>query len=423
MGTCTLVGGLCKNACLPGLPCARGGTAHRAPGTGTGTGTGTGPARPENSYVHLTSASASRSAHSAMGAGASTGKASKSSITKGGAKALEEAAKSEAKAKKLFVKLDADQDGKISLDELKAGVAKHAVDIASTWTSEQLALTIAFFDRDGDGKLSEPEFMSVIEELKVRGADDKGGVAAAAAIADKSKRRAAYAATFDKYKGDRNGVERKHMAQLIRDINDQQGIWDADAFGPLVKAQWEILVQSTDKQAVADLGQFCTWYAGLEKIIEDVKRQWVEEEAAAKAAKECQPPGGTRPTFSGDVWDCPMSKLQFAYMQAWESNMTPLLVDTTNDGKDQDFSPLETFFGYSGEGLIELKKAVVEVGMKKTKSLEQVQEEFAEKLALCLKQGRCLTLLCSNSAPPFLSKHVEPIARTAATPECDACSV
>ena len=102
-----------------------------------------------------------------------------------------------------------------------------------------------------------------------------------------------------------------------------------------------------------------------------------------------------------------MSQLQKALQQAWNVGKTPLLIDcTTAEGEDRGsgFSPLEVFYSYSGEGLIELKKAVVEVGMKKTKTVEQVQAEFAKVLLMCLKQGRMLTLLCSTSAPPMTSK-------------------
>jgi hypothetical protein len=51
-----------------------------------------------------------------------------------------------------------------------------------------------------------------------------------------------------------------------------------------------------------------------------------------------------------------------------------------------------------------MKKAVVELSIKKEKTLEELQEEFARKLLMSLKQGRHLVLLCSNSNPPITSK-------------------
>lgn len=38
----------------------------------------------------------------------------------------------------------------------------------------------------------------------------------------------------------------------------------------------------------------------------------------------------------------------------------------------------------------------------------ELQEEFAKKLLMCLKQGRQLILLCSNSNPPITSKFAHP---------------
>merc|ERR1712100_511162 len=77
-------------------------------------------------------------------------------------------------------------------------------------------------------------------------------------------------------------------------------------------------------------------------------------------------------------------------------------------GRGSGFSPLEVFYSYSGDGLIELKKHVVEVSIKKTKTLEEAQDEMAKTTLMCLKQGRVLTLLCSSSAPPMTSKFACP---------------
>ena len=64
-----------------------------------------------------------------------------------------------------------------------------------------------------------------------------------------------------------------------------------------------------------------------------------------------------------EVWQ----KETAALDAAWAVGRTPLLVDmTTPAGEDKSgggFSPLETFYSYSGEVLIELKKAVVELSI------------------------------------------------------------
>jgi hypothetical protein len=110
------------------------------------------------------------------------------------------------------------------------------------------------------------------------------------------------------------------------------------------------------------------------------------------------------------VWECPLSKLPDAYAAAAAASKTPLLIDMTGT-KDEPYTALETFYSYSGDVLVELKKLVVEVSMKKTKTLEEAHEELAKKLAISLKQGRPLILLCSNSAPPFTSKYATNPAR------------
>jgi hypothetical protein len=50
-------------------------------------------------------------------------------------------------------------------------------------------------------------------------------------------------------------------------------------------------------------------------------------------------------------------------------------------------------------------------GLNDVATLEEAHEELAKKLAISLKQGRPLILLCSNSAPPFTSKYATNPAR------------
>ena len=88
---------------------------------------------------------------------------------------------------------------------------------------------------------------------------------------------------------------------------------------------------------------------------------------------------------------------------------TPLLIDVTADKeKKEQFTPLETFYGYSGEAILELKKGVVDVTMKKEKDMPTLQSEYGKVLCRALKQGLALTLLCANAAPPFSSKMADP---------------
>jgi len=133
---------------------------------------------------------------------------------------------------------------------------------------------------------------------------------------------------------------------------------------------------------------------GVIKARETEQQKRQQEKATASASR-----------FEGEVWNCPMSQLMEAYKAAWAVDKTPLLIDCSNPGGETpQFSPLETFFSYSSEGVIELKKAVVETSAKKEKSVQQVQDEFAQVLLRALKQGQMLVLLCANSAPPFRTK-------------------
>ena len=103
--------------------------------------------------------------------------------------------------------------------------------------------------------------------------------------------------------------------------------------------------------------------------------------------------------------------MKIAAAAAWAQGKTPMLVDMTTpagENKSQAFSPLETFYSYSGDVLIEAKKAIVELSVKKEKTIDELRDEFAKKLLMGLKQGRELILLLSNSAPPLKSQFAHP---------------
>ena len=129
----------------------------------------------------------------------------------------------------------------------------------------------------------------------------------------------------------------------------------------------------------------------------------------------------------------PDSAVQDALAAAWAANLTPLLIDATDPKKEQEFSPLETFWSYSGHELFEAKKMVVEVvinmtnhasllrspispsrpppscltiqvSMKKTKTVEDAREEQRVKLVRAMKQDKLFAVLMANGAPSFKSK-------------------
>jgi len=159
------------------------------------------------------------------------------------------------------------------------------------------------------------------------------------------------------------------------------------------------------RKATATLEQFIAWYPSLLAEMAAIKEGWRAAEEATKAAKAADKAEEFK--AGKPEWEVHMKRIPDAISAAWEQGKTPLLVDVTTpkgENKSAGFSPLENFYSYSGDILIELKKAVVETGMKKEKTVEEVQKEFAEKLLVAVKQGRHLVLLCSNSAPPLKTK-------------------
>jgi len=103
------------------------------------------------------------------------------------------------------------------------------------------------------------------------------------------------------------------------------------------------------------------------------------------------------------MWSADLKDLADALSKAWGKGKTPLLIDATGD-EDGGFTALETYFSYSGHALFELKKMVVEVNMKQTKTLEEAQDEARAKLLLAMKRGLQFVMLLSNSAPPLKSR-------------------
>uniref|UniRef100_A0A7R9ULB5 Uncharacterized protein n=1 Tax=Diacronema lutheri TaxID=2081491 RepID=A0A7R9ULB5_DIALT len=101
-----------------------------------------------------------------------------------------------------------------------------------------------------------------------------------------------------------------------------------------------------------------------------------------------------------------MSALQTAIDSAYALQRTPLVLDATGNGAG--ITPLETFYSYSGHQLLELKKMVVEVNMKKSVRLDDALEAARAKLVLALRRGYSLVMLMSNSAPPLRSQFCTP---------------
>ena len=344
-----------------------------------------------------------------MGAGASTatpppakgkGKEKKPPKAPDPKAVLAKAAESEADAKALFASLDGDGDSKLSKAELQEAVKKAKA--VENWPDPLIEQVIAFFG-SGDDMLSLEQFTEALAELKSR----DGKPFDVEELKAKAKAKADAMAEWKQHvKKDDDGKElwdKGCTGKLIRKYQDKEAYWED--FGLKVTTWHASLTGDEGKRAVATFAQFMALYPSLLDEMVEIKKSWDEadkvrvEEAAIAKANEFKE--------GKEEWEVTMKRMEVAMNAAWLQGKTPLLVDcTTHEGEDRNagFSPLESFYSYSGDILIEMKKAVVEVGVKKEKTVEEIQKEFAKKLLMSVKQGRQLILLCSNSAPPFKSK-------------------
>lgn len=87
-----------------------------------------------------------------------------------------------------------------------------------------------------------------------------------------------------------------------------------------------------------------------------------EREAAQKSAALA---GMFDKMHLGEVCECLMPELPMAIELCLQIGKTPLLLDHTVAVEEEEFSPLEVFYSYSNDAIIEMKKYVVLVNMKK----------------------------------------------------------
>ena len=141
------------------------------------------------------------------------------------------------------------------------------------------------------------------------------------------------------------------------------------------------------------------WYSQFLSFIEDEKANPTTR-SGRKLVKEASLGGFT----SDGLWTVPMNKLQDALDASWAKLKTPLLIDTTAEGGSGEPTPLEVFFSYSGDRILDLKRIVIEVDVKKTKSREQALEEMRAKLVLSMRRGYFVVFMMGNAAPKLRSR-------------------
>lgn len=341
-----------------------------------------------------------------MGAGASSGKGKGKSA--GASAQLKKAQASEEEAKALFAKLDANSDGKLSAAEIKdayreqkrrthsprnarasdrllstgspqalvhtgswpracvgitctctcAGrVKKYGKDLKATWTDSLVDEVVSFFDRDTDGMLDLTEFTEVLSELKTRGSIDSASLKARAAAAEEAaKKKAECKKMFDTYAKEGGVWDKSATGKLVRKYNDEENYWD-DFPGKVTTAHAALTGQE-GRTATATFDQFVVWYPTLLSEMDAIKVEWAAAAAAAKTAAEAKK--ASEFEAGKPEWEVFMKRLPDALHAAWEQGKTPLLIDVTTpsgDNKNAGFSPLENFYSYSGDVIIELKKA------------------------------------------------------------------
>ena len=72
---------------------------------------------------------------------------------------------------------------------------------------------------------------------------------------------------FEKYKDAATGEFLfKQTAKLIRETNDEESLWEGDAFGAAVKAEHAKATGSEERKASVTLEGFLSWYPGFMKL-------------------------------------------------------------------------------------------------------------------------------------------------------------
>ena len=169
-----------------------------------------------------------------------------------------------------------------------------------------------------------------------------------------------------------------------------------DDMGLYIKKEFGTADLDQDRQLTT--AEFMPWYDKFIRYVEDCRAESESRLAAKKGITKpgvAAAPGPAEPDFSSDMmWECPMPKLERALEAAWKKKKTPLLIDFSDPKRESaSFSPLETFFGYSGYELLEMKKMVVEVNVTKVASLDDHLENNRKKLVSSMKYGKPLAIM------------------------------
>lgn len=309
-----------------------------------------------------------------------------------------------------FAAFDSDGDGALSEAELVHVLTKQTKEVGGEPFGEaeaavEAAKIIKKFDTNSDGKLQYGEFVTwLLDSSKAAKAAVPASSKAAGEELVRLLQEQSDAIFAEHDKGGKGGLKKGELAQVIKDANDEYGFLNDRTMPEFIKQAW--VDAAPDGENLCRIEPFRKWYASFVEYLDGIK---AKDAATAAAAADDKAAAATS-LFSGDgLWTIKMKQLLDALSAAWAKGKTPLLVDATGDDQGGT-TALETFYSYSGHQLLEMKKMVVEVNMKKTVTLEEALAEARRKLVLSMKQGYNLVIMCSNAAPPLKSKFTSPSA-------------
>ena len=199
----------------------------------------------------------------------------------------------------------------------------------------------------------------------------------------------------------------RELARLIKDVAEEECKFCEDhELGPYIQRAMKEADKDGDKKL--SIEEFIPWHGQFRAFIDNLVNGEAEKTKMAEAAKASAQQELLDCMDRGVIGTCHMTDLPAAIDAAIARGKTPLLVDATVGVEGESFTPLETFYSYSGDALIEMKKMVVDVGVQKTKTLEEAMAGCRKKVVEAVKWGKGLVVLLSNSAPPLTSKFTAP---------------
>ena len=208
---------------------------------------------------------------------------------------------------------------------------------------------------------------------------------------------------------DSDGLEAEDLQRVIAAHQREFAFCDEDEVASFAAREWESIQETSSRvlHRPLDREAFANWYTGFLSFLESERANPTSRPCGGAAAVSVIASG---PYSSDGPWTASMTDMHDAFEAAWAKGRTPLLLDMSSfdegsQHRSGEATPLETFFAYSGDKLIDLKKIVVEVDVNRERSLQSALEEMRAKLVLCMRRGYHLVLMLGNSAPHVRSRY------------------